>query len=51
MSTVKMSLESIGLKAEPLDKEELIKLIYNYYNPRLRTENNLKSDTEHLSLG
>ncbi len=46
-----MSLEAIGLKAEVLGKEDIIKVIYNYYNPRLRTENNLKSDTEHLSLG
>lgn len=51
LSTAKMSLEAIGLKAEPLNKEELIKLIYNYYNPRLRTENNLKSDTENLNFG
>lgn len=46
-----MSLEAIGLKAEPLDKDTIIKLIYNYYNPRLRTENNLKSETESLNLG
>ena len=51
LSTVKMSLESIGLKADEVKKEELIKLIYNYYNPRLRTENVLKSDTDHLNLG
>ena len=50
-STVKMSLESIGLKADVLWKEELIKLVYNYYNPRLKTENNLKSETENLNLG
>ncbi len=49
-STVKMSLESIGLKSEILDKEDIIKVVYNYYNPRIRTENNLKSDTEHLDL-
>ncbi len=49
-STVKMSLESVGLKAEILDKEELIKLVYNYYNPRIRTENNLKAETENLNL-
>ncbi len=51
LSTVKMSLEAIGLKASILDKEELIKLIYNYYNPRIKTENNLKADTESLNLG
>lgn len=51
LSTVKMSLESIGLKAEALNKEELIKLLYNYYNPRLKTENILKADTDALNLG
>lgn len=51
LSTVKMSLESIGLKAEEVKKEELIRLIYNYYNPRLKTENSLKTDTETLNLG
>lgn len=51
VSTVKMSLEAIGLKASVLEKEDLIKLIYNYYNPRIKTENNLKADTESLNLG
>ena len=50
-SMIKMSLEAIGLKSEILEKEELIKLIYNYYNPRIRTENNLKSETSELNLG
>lgn len=50
-STVKMSLESIGLKAEIIEKEDLIKLVYNYYNPRIKTENNLKAETESLNLG
>lgn len=51
LSTVKMSLEGIGLKAEPLDKEDLIRLLYNYYNPRLKTENILKADTDEINLG
>jgi hypothetical protein len=46
-----MSLEAIGLKAEPLEKEQIIKLLYNYYNPRLKTENILKADTDTLNLG
>ncbi len=49
-STVKMSLESIGLKGEILKKENLIKLVYNYYNPRIKVENNLKAETENLNL-
>lgn len=51
VSTVKMSLEAIWLKASILEKEDLIKLVYNYYNPRIKTENNLKADTESLNLG
>lgn len=51
LSTVKMSLESIGLKAEEVKKEDLIRLIYNYYNPRLKTENTLKTNSTDISLG
>ncbi len=51
LSTVKMALDGIGLKGEPLEKEEIIKLLYNYYNPRLKTENILKTDTDNINLG
>lgn len=50
LSTAKMSLEAIGLKAEEVKKEDLIKLIYNYYNPRLKTENVLKADTDDINI-
>ncbi len=50
VSMIKMSLESIGLRAEELNKEDLIKLIYNYYNPRVQTEALLKSNTEDVNL-
>jgi hypothetical protein len=50
LSTVKMSLETVWLKADIVKKEDLIKLIYNYYNPRLKTENVLKADTDSLNL-
>lgn len=46
-----MSLESVGLKAEEVKKEELIKLIYNYYNPRIKIENILKADPEAMDFG
>ncbi len=51
LSTVKMSLESVGLKAEEVKKEELIKLIYNYYNPRIKIENILKAEPEAMDFG
>lgn len=35
ISVIKMSLESIGLRADELSKEELVKLLHNYYNPRV----------------
>ena len=46
-----MSLEAIALKADELDKSELVKLIYNYYNPRVKNEMLLKADVENLDLG
>jgi hypothetical protein len=51
MSTVKMSLEAIGLKADELDKTEIVKLIYNYYNPRIKNEILLKWDIDTMNLG
>lgn len=51
LSIVKMSLESIGLRAEELKKEDLIKLVYNYYNPRIQNESLLKTDPNTLNLG
>lgn len=51
LSTVKMSLEAIGLKADEVNKEELVKLVYNYYNPRIKNENLLKNDIDTMNLG
>jgi hypothetical protein len=51
LSTVKMTLESIGLKADEVEKAELVKLIYNYYNPRVKNEMLLKADVDHIDLG
>lgn len=35
VSTIKTSLESVGLKSHELGKDELIKLLYDYYNPKI----------------
>lgn len=51
LSTVKMSLEAIGLRAEELSKEELVKFLYNYYNPRTGNETLLKTNPDNLDLG
>lgn len=45
ISTIKMSLENIGIRSEIIEKEELIWLLYNYYNPRLDAESLVKWDT------
>lgn len=50
LSTVKMSLEAIGLKAEEVQKQDLIKLLYNYYNPRISAENLLRNDTDKIDI-
>lgn len=46
-----MSLEAIGLKADEVNKAELVKLVYNYYNPRIKNENLLKNDIDTMNLG
>ncbi|MBC7503715.1 hypothetical protein H7169_01990 [Candidatus Gracilibacteria bacterium] len=51
LSQIKMSLESIGLKANEVEKTDLVKLIYNYYNPRIKNEMLLKGDVENMDLG
>ena len=51
LSQVKSNLESIGLKADEVDKEDLVKLIYNYYNPRVKNELLLKWEVENMDLG
>lgn len=48
--TVKMSLEAIWLKADEIEKAELVKLVYNYYNPRVKNENLLKADIDSIDL-
>ncbi len=43
-NSVKTSLESIGIKAKELDKTELVKLMTDYYNPRLDNLSRLQTD-------
>ncbi|MBS9784332.1 hypothetical protein KGV55_03200 [Candidatus Gracilibacteria bacterium] len=50
VSTIKMSLEGIGLKAEEVKKDELIRLVHNYYNPRIQNEHEFKSNVEELNF-
>ncbi len=50
VSTIKMSLEWIGLKAEELKKEDLIRLVHNYYNPKIQSEHEFKSNIDDLNF-
>lgn len=43
-NSVKTSLESIWIKAKELDKTELVKLLTDYYNPRLDNLSTIKTD-------
>lgn len=50
VNTVKTSLESIWIKANELDKTELVKFLSEYYNPTLESFNAIKSDIEQYNL-
>lgn len=43
-NAVKTSLESIGIKATELEKTELVKVLTDYYNPRLDNLSTIKTD-------
>lgn len=47
---VKTSLESIWIKAVELDKNELVKLLADYYNPTMEAFSNIKTDTKNYNL-
>ncbi len=50
LSTVKLSLENMWLKTEIIKKDELIKLLINYYNPKVNTEIKIKDDIDNFNL-
>lgn len=47
---LKTGLEGVGLRSEEVKKDELIKLLYNYYNPRVNVEAGLKADIDNISI-
>lgn len=47
---IKTSLESIWIKAVELDKNELVKLLADYYNPTMEAFSNIKTDTNNYNL-
>lgn len=42
LSTIKTSLEGIGIKSEEVKKDELIKLLIGYYNPKVNADIKVK---------
>lgn len=50
VNSVRTSLESIGIRATPLGKEDLIKLLTDYYNPSLENLTVLKEDAENFNI-
>ncbi len=51
LSIIKTSLDAIGLRSEEVKKDDLIKLIYSYYNPRVHTESaTLKTEVDGMNI-
>lgn len=50
VNTVRTSLESIGIRATPLEKEDLIRLMTDYYNPSLDNVVALKWDVADFNV-
>lgn len=42
LSTIKTSLEGVGIKSEEVKKDELIKLLIGYYNPKVNADVKVK---------
>lgn len=47
---IKTSLESIWIKAQELDKNELVKFLTDYYNPTLESFNSVKTSVDNYNL-
>ncbi len=47
---VSSSLESIGIKAKPLEKKELIKYMTDYFNPNMKDISSIKWDISKVNL-
>jgi hypothetical protein len=50
VNSIKTSLESIWIKAQELDKNELVKFLSDYYNPTLESFDNIKINIENYDL-
>jgi hypothetical protein len=50
VNTIKSSLEQIGLKSEEVDKDGLVRLLYDYYNPRVGGEQKIREKIENMGM-
>jgi len=50
LNTVKSSLESIGIKSQELKKDELIKFLIGYYNPKINGDVRIREDIGKLNV-
>ncbi len=50
VQTIRSSLESIGLKAHVVEKDELVRLFIAYYNPKLGSELKIRSDLSDINI-
>lgn len=50
LMTVKWSLEQIWIKSEEVQKDELVKLLINYYNPKVNNETRLREDISKMNI-
>ena len=50
LATIKGTLESVGLRSEEVDKDGLVRLLYDYYNPRVNGEQKLRESVDKMGL-
>lgn len=50
VNSIKTSLESIWIRANELDKTELVKFLTDYYNPTLESFNTVRTTSENYNL-
>lgn len=50
LMTIKTSLEQIWIKSEELWKDELVKYLINYYNPKLKSEMKIRDWIDNMNI-
>jgi len=50
LMTIKTSLEQIWIKSEELWKDELVKYLMNYYNPKLNSEIKIRDGIDNMNI-